>query len=122
LPRDSGGSWDFSAGAENGRGGWICGCGGSTGEWLWVGRLGAWGAAVLRPYKELTRANLRWLEAIGGQDGGHFQDAAVVVVMLQLGSGLLVDNESYVGVELQGGCRDAGGDWAFDGLCDGRGF
>src|SRR5580700_222839 len=62
------------------------------------------------------------LQAVGGQDGGHLQDAGVIVVVLELGAGLLVDDKGYIRVKLQRGGGDGGGDGAFDGLGDGGGF
>ena len=61
-------------------------------------------------------------EAIGGQQGGHFEDAEIVVALGELGGGGIIDDKGYVGMELQGGSRDGGGDGAFDGFGDGGGL
>src|SRR5450631_147426 len=112
LPRDLGGIWILAQWVGMGE---VGAADDSGGLGVWGAPFATQGKAVLRPYKGK-------LEAVGSQDGGHFQDAAVVVVVFELGAGLLIDDEGYVGMVLQGGGGDAGGDWAFDGLGDGRGF
>src|SRR5262245_19020601 len=61
-------------------------------------------------------------EAVRGEEGGHFEDAVVVVALSELGGGRFVEKKRHVGMELQGGGGDGAGDGAFDGFGDGRGF
>ena len=46
----------------------------------------------------------------------------VVIALGELGGGGIVDDEGDVGMELQRGGGDRGGDGAFDGFGDGGGF
>jgi hypothetical protein len=61
-------------------------------------------------------------EAIGGQEGGHFEDAQIVVALGELGGSGIVDDKGYIGMQLQGGSGNGGGDGAFDGFGDGGGL
>ena len=61
-------------------------------------------------------------EAVGGEEGGHLEDAEVVVALGELGGGGIVDDEGDFGMELEGGSGDGGGYRAFDGFGDGGGL
>src|SRR4029077_3296958 len=61
-------------------------------------------------------------EAVRGEEGGHLEDAEVVVALGELGGGGIVDDEGDFGMELEGGSGDGGGYWAFDGFGDGGGL
>jgi hypothetical protein len=65
---------------------------------------------------------MRLTEAVGSEEGGHLEDAEVVVALGELGGGGIVDDEGDFGMELEGGGRDGGSDGAFDGFGDGGGF
>jgi len=65
---------------------------------------------------------MRLTEAVGGEEGGHLEDAEVVVALGELGGGGIVDDEGDFGMELEGGGGDGGGDGAFDGFGDGGRF
>jgi hypothetical protein len=97
LPHDLGGGLDFSAGAGNERGGLIAG--NRNDEWLRV--IGAWAFGAQRSAPLQGSCCDERLEAVGSQDGGHFEDATVVIVMLQLGARWLVDDEGHVGMMLE---------------------
>lgn len=62
--------------------------------------------------------NLGSRETIRSQECCHFQDAAIVVALGELRGSSIVDEESYVGMELQGGSGDRGSNRAFNGLRD----
>src|SRR5690349_18554623 len=61
-------------------------------------------------------------EAIGSEKGGHFEDAMIVVALRELGSSGIVNDERYVGMELQGGSGNGASNRPFDGLGDGSRF
>jgi hypothetical protein len=69
-----------------------------------------------------SAVNLELGEAIGGQEGGHFEYAVIVVALGELRGGGIVDDEGDVGMKLQGGGGDGGGDGSFDGFGDGSGL
>src|SRR6267143_5006267 len=73
-------------------------------------------------FKQKAQRILDLRETIRGQQSGHFEDALIVVALSELRGRGIVDDESHVGMELQCGGGDRGGDRPFDGLRDGSGL
>src|SRR5258708_15584512 len=58
------------------------------------------------------------LQALGRKDGGHLQNALVILPLLELGAGFLIDNERYVAMKLERGSSDRGCERSFNGFGD----
>src|ERR1700686_1590078 len=80
-------------------------------------------AILAQPACEVTEtASSGGLQALGSENRGHLENAAVILLLLELRAGFLIDQESNLRVQLQRRSGHRSGYRTFDGLGNRRGF